>query len=91
MTIAELYRGLEQHDWFHAMSDDPRVYQRGQEDWRRLQYAAEDLGVPELFKEYSKHVFSGPTFGTPKHPKPAMPNLDREIDTVGRFSNEDKP
>lgn len=73
MTITELYRALQCHDWFHAMSDDPHVYESGQNEWRRLQYAAAGLGVPELFTEYSKHVFSGPAFGTPKHPKPAMP------------------
>ena len=73
MTIAELYKGLEQHDWFHAMSDSREVYSRGQSEWRRLQYAATELGVPELFTEYSRHVFSGPAFGTPKHPKPEMP------------------
>lgn len=73
MTIAELYKALEAHDWFHAMSDDASVYHRGQSEWRRLQYAAAGLGVPELFTEYSKHVFSGPSFGTPKHPKPEMP------------------
>ena len=73
MTIPELYKALERHDWFHAMSDDPRVYHDGQSEWRRLQYAAAELGVPELFTEYSKHVFSGEPFGTPKHPKPAMP------------------
>jgi len=73
MTLAELYKGLEQHDWFHLMSDDASVCERGQSEWRRLQYAAAALGVPELFTEYSKHVFSGPAFGTEKEPKPEMP------------------
>jgi len=73
MTIAELYKALEAHDWFHAMSDSREVYERGQNEWRRLQYASVALCVPELFNEYSRHVFSGPAFGTPKHPKPEMP------------------
>jgi hypothetical protein len=74
MNIAELYRALQCHDWFYARSDDPRVYHRGNENWDRLQREMMAVeGGPELVREYSKHVFSGPAFGTPKHPKPDMP------------------
>lgn len=74
MIIGELYKGLEQHDWFHARSDDPSVYDRGQRNWIRLFFAARKIdGGERLFRDYSKHVFSGPAFGTPKHPKPPMP------------------
>jgi hypothetical protein len=71
MTLHELFRELERHDWFHQMSDDHRVFVSGQEDWRRLDAAAKSIeGGKELFQAYSKHVFSGEAFGTPKHPKP---------------------
>jgi hypothetical protein len=71
MTLHELFRELERHDWFHQMSDDHSVYQAGQTDWKRIEAEAKKIdGGMELFREYSKHVFSGEAFGTPKHPKP---------------------
>lgn len=74
MSPAEFYRELERHDWFHAMSDDHRVWASGDTDWRRLESIAKQVeGGEELMREYSKHVFSGESFGTPKHPKPEMP------------------
>lgn len=74
MTLAELYRELERHDWFHEMSDDPRIYHAGQENWRRLEREAMSIeGGPELRQAYIKHVFSGPAFGSPKAPKPEKP------------------
>lgn len=74
MNLAELFRELERHDWFHQMSDDPHVFTRGQEDWRRLEHAAKTIeGGEDLFKAYAKHAFSGPAFGTPQAPKPEMP------------------
>lgn len=74
MTLAELYKGLERHDWFHAMSDSREVYQRGRSRQIELLTAARKMvGGGELYAAYAKHVFSGPAFGTPKHPKPAMP------------------
>jgi hypothetical protein len=75
MTLAELYRELERHDWFFEMSDDPRVYSQGREHWDRMQRDMMTVeGGPELVRAYTKHVFSGPAFGTPKAPKPAKPD-----------------
>ena len=74
MTLAELYRELEGHDWFHAQSDDPRVYEEGQRNWIKMFFAARKIeGGEQLFRDYSKHVNSGPKFGTPQHPKPERP------------------
>lgn len=74
MTLAELYRELSAHDWFYEMSDDPRVYQNGRDSWNRLLTNAHGVeGGDELMRNYSKHVYSGPAFGIPKHPKPEMP------------------
>jgi hypothetical protein len=78
MTIAELYRALERHDWFYAQSDDPGVYRQGRSNSITLLTAARNLIDGEkLYEAYSKHVFSGPAFGTPKHPKPPMPTGER--------------
>jgi len=75
MTLAELYRELERHDWFYQMSDDPRVYHSGNDNERRLQYMAGAIpGGLDLMRSYSQHVFSGEAFGTPRHPKPAKPD-----------------
>jgi len=74
MTLAELYKELERHDWFHARSDDQSVYHRGREHQIDLLTAARKMvGGEELYSAYSKHVFSGPAFGTAKEPKPEMP------------------
>jgi len=75
MTLAELYRELEQHDWFYQMSDDPYVYSFGNDNERRLQYLANAIpGGTDLMRSYWKHVFSGEAFGTPKAPKPVNPD-----------------
>jgi len=75
MTLAELYRELERHDWFYAMSDDHRVYTARHDDERRLQREAATIeGGRDLMSAYSQHVFSGPAFGTPKAPKPPRPD-----------------
>jgi len=75
MTLAELYRELERHDWFFEMSDDPRVYSSGRENQNRLRTAAQFIeGGRDLMSAYSKHVFSGPAFGTAKAPKPPRPD-----------------
>lgn len=76
MTLAELYRELERHDWFYAMSDDPRVYSAGRENLDRLEREAMSIeGGPELRQGFIKHIFSGEPWGTPKAPKPEMPGV----------------
>ena len=75
MNLADLFRELERHDWFHAMSDDASVDRAGDANWNRLKSEADKIeGGPELMRAYSKHVFSGQSFGTPKAPKPECPN-----------------
>lgn len=74
MTLAELYKELERHDWFHARSDSREVYQRGRSKQIELLTAARKVvGGEELYTAFAKHKFSGPAFGTPKEPKPEMP------------------
>jgi hypothetical protein len=75
MTLAELYRELEAHDWFHAMNDDARVADVGRQDWERLLWEAKRIeGGLSLFNGYSKYIFSGPAFGTPQAPRPEKPD-----------------
>jgi len=74
MTLAELFKELQRHDWFHDRSDSREVYNRGrQHRIEILTEARKIVGGDELFSKYAKHVFSGPAFGTEKEPKPEMP------------------
>lgn len=74
MTLTELYRELQRHDWFHEMSDDHRVWSAGQQDKQRLiRESMKVEGGQKLMADFSKHVFSGEAFGTPKAPKPEPP------------------
>jgi hypothetical protein len=76
MTLTELYKELERHDWFHAMSDSAEVHMRGDANWNRLKSEADRIpGGLDLMTNYAKHVFSGEAFGTPKAPKPAKPEM----------------
>ncbi len=74
MTLAELYRELEAHDWYYEQSEDARVYRAGRENALRLELTAKTInGGLNLCKAFAKHVFSGPPYGTVKAPKPACP------------------
>jgi len=44
-NLDEFKARLESHDWLFYMSDDPRVYQRGEERQRALHAEAKTLGV----------------------------------------------
>lgn len=87
MTLAELYRELERHDWHFAMSDDNRVYCAGRENGERLERAAMAIeGGPELRKAHIGHVFSGEPYGTAKAPKPEKPTETTEPKKSERVS-----
>lgn len=82
MTLSELYRELERHDWHYQMSDDRRVYSAGLENWRRLLHEAKKIeGGEKLLGQYSKHIFSGEAFGTPQELKPLFPPIDPQLPT----------
>lgn len=75
MTLTEFYDQLERHDWYHAMSDDHRVWQQGQAARLVLSETA-DAGGPAyqaLLEAYSNYVFTGPSWGTDRKPKPPQP------------------
>ena len=56
-SLAQLYEALERHDWFHEMSDDYGVWERGQADWKRLSHSAKQLGpqAERLLEDFSMH------------------------------------
>lgn len=73
-NLKELYQALERHDWFHEMSDDHSVWQRGCADWSRIKCAATKIdGGPALCDAWSKHKYSGEPWKTLKAPKPEPP------------------
>ena len=77
MTIAELYKELERHDWHYDMSDDHRVYCAGLDNWARIERESMNVeGGPELLRGFTKHIFSGEPWGSPKAPKPEMPTTE---------------
>lgn len=77
MNIVEFYKELERHDWYYCWSDDSGVYRRGEADWNRLEGIAKAGGTSyvRLMTDFSKHMCSGPAWGTVKLPKPECPEL----------------
>jgi len=75
ITLAEFYDQLDRHDWYYAMSDDHRCWQRGEAERKRLdELAATIPGAAELKAAFSKHYFTGEPWGNEKQPKPARPS-----------------
>lgn len=61
-------------DWFHEISDDIRVWQRGEADKSRIFAEAHgDKEKEQLWADHAKHRYSGSPWDTEKHPKPARP------------------
>lgn len=75
-TLAEFWDQLNSHDWYHAWSDDHRVWQRGNSNYKRLQSIAAFSGeeYTELLSAFSAHYFSGDPWNTEKQPKPERPS-----------------
>ncbi len=72
MNLQEFYKMLENHDWFHMMSDDGRVDRAGSAARARLNDLAS--GWPEakaLLNEYHNYVWS--QVRGPELPKPVRP------------------
>jgi hypothetical protein len=75
VTIQAFYKALERHDWYFGMSSDPRVYRLGSASYAALEAVACAGGesFQTLLNEYSKHCFTGKSWGTVQHPKPPAP------------------
>lgn len=74
VTLVEFYEMLERHDWFHMMSDDRGVDNRGAQNFNKLSKIAEgDPLKQQLMKDFREHIWSGEPWKTEKKPKPARP------------------
>jgi hypothetical protein len=73
VNLTELYDMLEKHDWYHAFSDDNRVYQNGAESFANIMRKATTPDAKALVQGYEAYMFSGPNFGKPASPKPEKP------------------
>ncbi len=74
ITLREFYELLEKHDWYYMYSDEYRVWKKGEEEASTIQQIVKQSEEHrKLLEEYSKHMFSGPQWGTEKGPKPERP------------------
>jgi hypothetical protein len=76
MTKQEFYDLCEKHDWYHAMSDDHRVWRAGESSMDRLKREAQNWGYQDLLTAWSRYHYTGAPFGTPQSPKPERPDHD---------------
>lgn len=71
MTREEFRDLLRKHDWFFAMSDDPRVYAQGLAEQRTLDARENDCTDFRADRaEVNDWLFNGAPWGTPERPKP---------------------
>jgi len=76
VPLKDFHNMLSQHDWYHSYDDNIKTRNAGEEKESHLKQIAEQSPEhKQLFENYHRHMFSGPSFGTQKHPKPE--NLDK--------------
>jgi len=55
MTLEEFEIVLKNHDWFSAMSDDHRVWKRGQEEFKKIrEMVNQQPEFENIFNQYKK-------------------------------------
>ena len=55
MTLEEFETVLKKHDWFSAMSDDHRVWKRGQEEFKKIrEMVNQQPEFENIFNQYKK-------------------------------------
>jgi hypothetical protein len=73
MSLQEFYDLLDQHDWFYPMSDDSRVFEKGQANERRLISLATTItGGKSLYVSYLAYINSrieGTKIEKPRRPE----------------------
>lgn len=70
-TIKEYNKLLKAHDWFHAMSDDHRAWQKGQKELQQLMVGSKlSNDHQKLYRAWHDHHFSGEYFDKPQTPAP---------------------
>lgn len=74
-SLQEFYDMLEAHDWYYAFSDAHNVWLAGEAARDKLNTIAEAGGseYKKLLKKYSKHMFTGESWGNKQAPKPRRP------------------
>lgn len=75
--LPDFWDQLKRHDWFYAMSDDPRpegAYHRGRRDYERLRLLAKDGGAEyeALMSAFSAH-YHAQVSGSEVPPLPERP------------------
>lgn len=52
---AEFEEMLQKHDWFYSMSDDPRSYKRGKNEWDAIKKMKEELEKED--KDRARYIY----------------------------------
>jgi hypothetical protein len=75
MNIKEYFEACKNFDWYYSFSDDHRVYTRESANEKKLVAEYKNDPIKEkIFKDWSKHVFSGKGWSTAQAPKPELEN-----------------
>lgn len=73
-ALQDFYDRLERADWYYDFSDDDRVWRAGTAAFQRLRAEAHsDPAKLALYGAFHDHMFSGPSWKTPRAPKPKRP------------------
>ncbi len=74
VSLFTFYDMLERHDWYHSMSDDRVVHERGKVNWFKLeQIANQSLAHEELLEAYNSYMWTGKPWDGQRAPKPDKP------------------
>ena len=73
MKLSTYFAQLDSHDWFYGFSDSHSVWTRGDKAEKELAVVADRHTVADrMLKAFTKHHFSGDTWGTAKTAKPTL-------------------
>lgn len=74
ISLTDYWNRLNGHDWYYDFSDDHRVWKEGHAVQKELEgIARQSPDHKALYEGFGSHHFSGPSWGTPKTPKPPRP------------------
>lgn len=77
VTLGEFWEILSLHDWYHAFSDDHRVYLAGNTNHRRIKSICKNSDEhKKLFDSFVDYYCGGSAFGTKRGEKPSKPKGD---------------
>lgn len=90
--LRDFYDRLEAHDWYYAMSDDHRWYERGLGEEHALRaIAAESPAHDELYEAFRKHYYGLSDNEADRPAKPIHPDsaeVEREARARARAALE---